>query len=221
MSTKALTRMKKIIVQGKPHLCLFAIRDIMPGEEITYDYGGSDWPWRKKSTYEDTATMMIDMVETIGPVTNAEASSLDLKPAYKNSANMMDVVESIYSASGPVTNAEISCSGLKPGESTPKHGKTRIQALCSFATPPPPGLDAAMSLPHDNTNQVDEDPDQVVRSDENVRGPSKKTPWNSNEVCAVEKHMMGFMRSWTVPGKAECVCTAWNLNHWHLKTETD
>ncbi|KAK1784194.1 hypothetical protein P4O66_003972 [Electrophorus voltai] len=41
-------RMKKIIVQGKPHLCLFAIRDIMPGEEITYDYGGSDWPWRKK-----------------------------------------------------------------------------------------------------------------------------------------------------------------------------
>ncbi|XP_016109884.1 uncharacterized protein [Sinocyclocheilus grahami] len=39
--------MKKIVTEGKPHLCLFALRDIVPGEEITYDYGGSVWPWRK------------------------------------------------------------------------------------------------------------------------------------------------------------------------------
>lgn len=30
---------KKITVEGKPHLCLFARRDINPGEEITYNYG--------------------------------------------------------------------------------------------------------------------------------------------------------------------------------------
>lgn len=40
--------MKKVITEGKPHLCLFALRDINEGEEITYDYGGTDWPWRKK-----------------------------------------------------------------------------------------------------------------------------------------------------------------------------
>nr|XP_043897469.1 uncharacterized protein LOC122779330 isoform X6 [Solea senegalensis] len=39
-------RMKKIDVDGKPHLCLFAIKDINEGEEITYDYGGDDCPWR-------------------------------------------------------------------------------------------------------------------------------------------------------------------------------
>lgn len=41
-------KMKTITVNGKPHLCLFAIKDIKPGEEITYNYGNSDWPWRVK-----------------------------------------------------------------------------------------------------------------------------------------------------------------------------
>lgn len=41
-------RMKRVLVGGKPHLCLFAARDIHRGEEITYDYGDSNWPWREK-----------------------------------------------------------------------------------------------------------------------------------------------------------------------------
>lgn len=42
------SKIKTIRVDGKPHLCLFAIKDISPGEEITYNYGDSDWPWRSK-----------------------------------------------------------------------------------------------------------------------------------------------------------------------------
>ncbi|KAF4085348.1 hypothetical protein AMELA_G00117160 [Ameiurus melas] len=41
-------KMKRIIVEGKPHLCLFALRDITPGEEVTYHYGYADCPWRSK-----------------------------------------------------------------------------------------------------------------------------------------------------------------------------
>nr|XP_046253176.1 N-lysine methyltransferase KMT5A-like [Scatophagus argus] len=41
-------KMKRVITEAKPYLCLFALRDIQPGEEITYDYGGNDWPWRKQ-----------------------------------------------------------------------------------------------------------------------------------------------------------------------------
>ncbi|XP_034545479.1 N-lysine methyltransferase KMT5A-like [Notolabrus celidotus] len=41
-------RMKKLDINGKPHLCLFALHDIQQGEEITYDYGGDDCPWRMK-----------------------------------------------------------------------------------------------------------------------------------------------------------------------------
>lgn len=39
-------KIKKIGVGGKPHLCLFSIKDIASGEEITYNYGDSNWPWR-------------------------------------------------------------------------------------------------------------------------------------------------------------------------------
>nr|XP_057918564.1 uncharacterized protein LOC131109977 [Doryrhamphus excisus]XP_057918565.1 uncharacterized protein LOC131109977 [Doryrhamphus excisus]XP_057918566.1 uncharacterized protein LOC131109977 [Doryrhamphus excisus]XP_057920422.1 uncharacterized protein LOC131115987 isoform X1 [Doryrhamphus excisus]XP_057920423.1 uncharacterized protein LOC131115987 isoform X1 [Doryrhamphus excisus] len=42
------SKMKTITVNGQPHLCLFATTDIKPGEEITYNYGDSDWPWRLK-----------------------------------------------------------------------------------------------------------------------------------------------------------------------------
>lgn len=38
--------MKKIDVHGRPHLCLFTLHDIQQGEEITYDYGDEDCPWR-------------------------------------------------------------------------------------------------------------------------------------------------------------------------------
>ncbi|XP_060735274.1 uncharacterized protein LOC132852213 [Tachysurus vachellii] len=38
---------KVISINRIPHLCLFALRDIQPGEEITYDYGGYDLPWRR------------------------------------------------------------------------------------------------------------------------------------------------------------------------------
>ncbi|XP_036444098.1 N-lysine methyltransferase KMT5A-A-like isoform X2 [Colossoma macropomum] len=39
-------KMKKIMVNGKPHLYLFAIQNIDPEEEITYNYGDSSWHWR-------------------------------------------------------------------------------------------------------------------------------------------------------------------------------
>ncbi|KAK3551795.1 hypothetical protein QTP70_026226 [Hemibagrus guttatus] len=42
------SNMKIITVKGTPHLCLIATRSINPGEEITYNYGDSEWPWRSK-----------------------------------------------------------------------------------------------------------------------------------------------------------------------------
>jgi len=44
--------MKKVVVDEEVHLCLFALRNIGPGEEIRYDYGpdtGGTMHWRKVS----------------------------------------------------------------------------------------------------------------------------------------------------------------------------
>lgn len=39
---------KKKMFNGLPFLCMFALRDIGEGEELRYDYGQPDLPWRQK-----------------------------------------------------------------------------------------------------------------------------------------------------------------------------
>uniref|UniRef100_A0AAV2LLR7 SET domain-containing protein n=1 Tax=Knipowitschia caucasica TaxID=637954 RepID=A0AAV2LLR7_KNICA len=53
-------RIKRIDVNGKPHLCLFAVDDIKQGEEITYDYGGEDCPWRTQMTSPTVSGVALD-----------------------------------------------------------------------------------------------------------------------------------------------------------------
>lgn len=37
-------KMKTVVYEGKPHLCLFAVKEITQGQEITYNYGDSSCP---------------------------------------------------------------------------------------------------------------------------------------------------------------------------------
>ncbi|KAJ8045444.1 Histone-lysine N-methyltransferase PR-Set7 [Holothuria leucospilota] len=56
--TKPNCRIKKVVVKGKPHLCVFALTGIVPGDELRYDYGISTSVWRKEhhDTSSDTVT---------------------------------------------------------------------------------------------------------------------------------------------------------------------
>ncbi|KAH3805415.1 hypothetical protein DPMN_133718 [Dreissena polymorpha] len=48
--------MKIVLVHGKPHLCLFATKDISVNEELRFDYRVPNLPWRKADedvVYED------------------------------------------------------------------------------------------------------------------------------------------------------------------------
>lgn len=56
----------KVIVDnlGSPHLCLFAVNDILGGQEIRYNYGkGVNFPWRVRNctmyTFNLRCTMII------------------------------------------------------------------------------------------------------------------------------------------------------------------
>ena len=44
---KANATMKKIIYQNEVHWCVFAKKNISKNEEIRYDYGVKDLPWRE------------------------------------------------------------------------------------------------------------------------------------------------------------------------------
>ncbi|KAM4544087.1 uncharacterized protein V3H82_021889 [Fundulus diaphanus] len=64
-------KMKYLTVQGKPHLCLFATQEINKGEEITYNYGDSDWPWRCKVEAENAPEQMEDSISSETDPVNA------------------------------------------------------------------------------------------------------------------------------------------------------
>ena len=56
-SKQANTVMKVIPIDGNPHLCLFARKNISKGEELRYDYGDKNYPWRTEVriiTYQNT-----------------------------------------------------------------------------------------------------------------------------------------------------------------------
>lgn len=42
--------MKMVQLHNRPYLAVFASRKILKGEEIRYDYGVPDLPWRTKTT---------------------------------------------------------------------------------------------------------------------------------------------------------------------------
>ncbi|KAG7501391.1 zinc finger MYM-type protein 4-like [Solea senegalensis] len=48
--------MRKVVFEGEPHLCLFALRQIAIGEEITYNYGDSPYLWRSKASHFRSST---------------------------------------------------------------------------------------------------------------------------------------------------------------------
>ncbi|XP_034740141.1 uncharacterized protein LOC117952129 isoform X4 [Etheostoma cragini] len=60
---KPNAKMKKIEVDGVPSLCLFAIVDIEEGQEITYDYGGENLPWRSYQRHQISKPMAPCTVE--------------------------------------------------------------------------------------------------------------------------------------------------------------
>ncbi|ROK25268.1 N-lysine methyltransferase KMT5A-A [Anabarilius grahami] len=59
--------MKKIIVNNKPHLCLFAVKRIEIGSEIEYNYGDAQWPWRNKGPKKQASALETDASLTDHP----------------------------------------------------------------------------------------------------------------------------------------------------------
>ena len=46
--SKTNCKMKKMVLDGKPRLLLYATKNIKCGKELRYDYGVGDLPWRRQ-----------------------------------------------------------------------------------------------------------------------------------------------------------------------------
>lgn len=50
------SKMERVIIDGQPYLCLFPVKDILPGEEILYSYGVEGLPWHETINYVGMAS---------------------------------------------------------------------------------------------------------------------------------------------------------------------
>ncbi|XP_054461684.1 uncharacterized protein LOC129097029 isoform X2 [Anoplopoma fimbria] len=76
--------MKKIVFEGKPHLCLFALTEISPGEEITYSYGDSSYPWRSGENSAELNASQRDLNSAASSPEHESADDEDFVPSTSN-----------------------------------------------------------------------------------------------------------------------------------------
>jgi len=110
---------KACYINKKPHLLVFAARDIQEGEELRYDYGTGNLPWRIKNP--DSATVVTsasDQIMSENPnkqqsvsVENLVASTSGAKSASENPNKQQSV---------SVENPVASTSGAKSTSENPK-----------------------------------------------------------------------------------------------------
>ncbi|XP_052466050.1 uncharacterized protein LOC128021339 isoform X25 [Carassius gibelio] len=74
-------KMKTIKVNETPHLCLFAVRDITAGEELTYNYGDSNWAWRAQQVNKDVLPSVkpeIGSIKSAAAIVHADSVGTEL-----------------------------------------------------------------------------------------------------------------------------------------------
>ncbi|XP_033101539.1 uncharacterized protein LOC117104801 [Anneissia japonica] len=76
-------KVKVLVISGKPALCLFSLRNIAEGEEILYDYGVKDLPWKKNKTTNKSHTNM-DLAEGEKLAANRNTSVKEDKDSDEN-----------------------------------------------------------------------------------------------------------------------------------------
>lgn len=48
-------------IDGSPRLCLFALKNIAPGEEIRYFYGNDGLPWHADVSFSNELTLKLNI----------------------------------------------------------------------------------------------------------------------------------------------------------------
>ncbi|XP_060737697.1 uncharacterized protein LOC132853771 [Tachysurus vachellii] len=167
-------KVETIIVNGTPHLCLFSIRDIFPGEEVTYNYGDSSWPWRSRELRDETSVELSKCgVQTSTQEKENELcdeTSVELRKCrVKTSTPEKENSENIHTRERERNKTRME---LTQDEAESSTGKRKM--------------------------------DEVENSREAKSRRTVKRPWSPNEVNAVMKYFKAHILKGSLTTKAEC-----------------
>ncbi|XP_054601443.1 uncharacterized protein [Nothobranchius furzeri] len=124
--------MRKIVCEGKPHLCLFAVEDIFPGEEITYSYGDSSYPWRSEElcfgeTSSNTESQPSSSTSNTESQPSSSTSNTESQPS-SSTSNTESQPSSSTSNTESQPSSSTSNTESQPSSSTPRKKKKRMAA---------------------------------------------------------------------------------------------
>ncbi|XP_071843979.1 uncharacterized protein [Apostichopus japonicus] len=122
-------------VERKPHLCLFAQKDIEENEEIRFDYGVADLPWRQMNPVDPARSSDSESIcQTENPVDPARSSDSE---SICQTENPVDPAkssdsESICQTENPVEPARSSDSESICQTEVTNRTRTRIPKMANF-----------------------------------------------------------------------------------------
>ncbi|XP_070398203.1 troponin T, slow skeletal muscle isoform X2 [Nothobranchius furzeri] len=215
--------MKKIIVDNKPHLCLFSLKKIEIGAEIYYNYGDSKWPWRSKvgknkapaaakenllggegQTIHMEGPLAEDIEGDKGSDDEVSMSSRQECTSISESQNQR-VSATDVSMPEEGSEHEVSMSSLQECTSTPQVQNQTVSAKKRDVSMPEEGSEHEVSMSSlqecTSTPQVQ---NQTVSAKKREKQTAVKRSWTPEECAAVDKHLRRFIVRSQVPGKEEC-----------------
>ncbi|XP_076743235.1 histone-lysine N-methyltransferase Set8-like [Maylandia zebra] len=132
-------------VDGRPHLCLFAIKDIGPGEEITYNYGDSNWPWRSKKSNMVASQAVDEIAASSSPNDATKKSNMVPSQAVDENAASSSPNDATKKSNMVASQAvDENAASSSPNDATKKSNMVPSQAVDE---------NAASSSPNDATKE--------------------------------------------------------------------
>ncbi|XP_070408795.1 uncharacterized protein [Nothobranchius furzeri] len=183
--------MKKIIVDNKPHLCLFSLKKIEIGAEIYYNYGDSKWPWRSKvGKNKAPAAAKENLLGGEGQTIHMEGP-------------LAEDIEDVCVLGDKGSDDEVSMSSRQECTSISESQNQRVSA--TDVSMPEEGSEHEVSMSSlqecTSTPQVQ---NQTVSAKKREKQTAVKRSWTPEECAAVDKHLRRFIVRSQVPGKEEC-----------------
>ncbi|GAA6095052.1 uncharacterized protein LOC106936497 [Tachysurus ichikawai] len=121
--------MKKVIVNDRPHLCLFAVRHIEAGTELDYNYGDSKWPWRIKVTNKQPSPMAADseMVSDLSSQQKSQGEDVNTQVTIKQASPVpIEPENSYHDSNTPKGGTQIQMSFVGSDDSDLDSGEEYI-----------------------------------------------------------------------------------------------